>query len=148
MSPSRRLFACAVLAALASAMLAYAPVALALFTSSKTGGPQTIATATMAAPTNVSATQINCRLNRSPEVKIAWTASSSSYVSSYTIERATASNGSYAALGSVAASDTSYTDSSSLNYSTTYYYRVVAVLHDWSASSGAYSVKTLNQICL
>jgi hypothetical protein len=147
MSPRRRAFACVAIAALASVVLASAPVALALFTHSAAGGPETVSTGTLAAPTNLSAAQVNCRFNKPGEVNVTWTASSSSYVTSYTIERSTGGNESYAVLGSVAAGKTSYTDSESLGYSTVYYYRVSAVYRAWSATSAPYSVKTLNKSC-
>jgi hypothetical protein len=130
-------------------MLASAQVALAVFTHTATGGPLTVATATLSPPTGVSATQVNCRINKNPEIEVSWTATSSTWASTYTVERATASTGPYTSVASVAIGKTSYTDkSASLGYSTTYYYRVAAVYQSWSATSTPASVKTLNSLCL
>jgi hypothetical protein len=148
MLPSCRHILCVVLAALAAVALAGAPVALAIFTGSTAGGPETVSSATLSAVSNMAAAQVNCRGNKGAEVSVTWTESSSSYVTSYLVERATSGNGAYMVLGSVAAGKTSYTDSSeSLGYSTTYYYRVSAVYRSWSATSTAASVKTLNKSC-
>lgn len=149
MLPRRRAISCAVLALVATAVLASAQVALAVFSHTATGGPLTLVTATLAPPTGVSATQVNCRINKNPEIEVSWTATSSTYATSYTVERATASAGPYTSLGSVAIGKTSYTDkSASLTYSTTYYYRVAAVYASWTATSTPASVKTLNSLCL
>jgi len=139
----------AIIALAAIATLVGAQVALAVFTHTATGGPITLATATLSAPTGVTATQVDCRADKNPEVEVAWTGTSSTYASSYTVERATASAGPYTALASVEIGKTSYTDKSgSLAYSTTYYYRVTAVYDSWSATSTVASVKTLDQLCL
>lgn len=129
-------------------MLASAQAALAVFTHIATGGPLTVATSTLAAPGKVSAAQVNCRVSKTPEIEVSWSASSSSYATSYTVERATASSGPYTSESSVAIGKTSYIDSSgSLGYSTTYYYRVSTVYHSWTAQSTTASVKTLNKNC-
>jgi hypothetical protein len=130
-------------------MLASAQVALAVFTHAATGGPLTLVTATLAPAKGLAAAQVNCRTNKTPEIEVSWTATSSTYATSYTVERATASAGPYTSLGSVAIGKTSYTDkSASLTYSTTYYYRVAAVYASWTATSTTASVKTLNSLCL
>ena len=145
----RKHISAAVLALVATAMLAGAQVALAVFTHTATGGPLTVATATLAPAKGLAAVQVNCRTNKTPEIEVSWTATSSTYATSYTVERATLSTGPYTAVGSVAIGKTSYTDkSASLTYSTTYYYRVAAVYESWSATSTAASVKTLDQLCL
>jgi len=145
----RRHISAVVSVLLAVAMLASAQVALAVFSHTATGGPLTVATATLAPAKGLTAAQINCRTNKTPEIEVSWTATSSTYATSYTVERATLSTGPYTAVGSVAISKTSYTDkSASLTYSTTYYYRVAAVYESWSATSTAASVKTLDQLCL
>lgn len=105
-------------------------------------------TGTLDAPNSPGATQVNCRTNKSPEVKLDWTASESSYAASYEIERRTGINGSFEAVATVSASQTSYTDkSAALNYSTTYYYRVATVYRSWTATSILASVKTLSKSC-
>jgi fibronectin type 3 domain-containing protein len=148
MRPGRTYTRVAILAILACVLLAGAPVALAVFTHTVTGGPLTVASATLASPGSVKATQVNCRTNRTPEVEVSWSETSSTYASSYTVERATASSGPYTSVASVPIGETSYTDKSgSLGYSTTYFYRVIAVFHSWSTSSTGASVKTLTRLC-
>ncbi len=148
MPPGRKFVSLAIFAVAVVALLAGAQVALAVFTKTAVGGPLTVVTATLAAPTGVSATQANCRNNKTPEIGVAWSATSSTYATSYTVERATASAGPYTVLGSVAVPKTSYTDTSgTLGYSTTYYYRVAAVYRSWSATSTPASVKTLSRFC-
>jgi hypothetical protein len=134
---------------LAVTMLASAPLALAIFNKTIVGGPLTIATSTLAAPGKTAATQINCHTNKTPEIEANWSATGSAYASSYTLERATVSTGPYTAVSSVPISETSSTDSSaSLTYSRTYYYRVSAIYHSWSATSTVTSVTTLSKSCL
>ena len=124
-------------------------MALAVFSKGVLGGPMTVGTSTLAAAGEVSATQSNCRTNKGVEIGVTWSASSSTYATSYTVERATASSGPYTTVGSVEINKRSYTDSSgSLAYTTTYYYRVSVVYRSWSATSTADSVKTLSKSCL
>jgi hypothetical protein len=139
----------AILAMVACVLLAGAPVALALFTHTATGGPLTVASATLAAPGSVKAAQVSCRTNKTPEVEVSWSATSSAYATSYTVERATASAGPYTSVSSVPIGETAYTDKgASLASSTTYYYRVSAVFRSWNAASTSGSVKTLSKSCV
>ncbi len=129
MRPTRRHISAAVLALVTIALLASAQAALAVFNKTVLGGPLTVATSTLAPAKGVTATQINCRLNKNPEIEVSWSATSSTWASTYTVERATAGAGPYTAAGSVPIGETSYTDKSgSLGYSTTYYYRVAVVI--------------------
>ncbi len=148
MRPGRR-YSSVIVALVMAVTLASAPVALAVFAHTAAGGPLTVASATLAAPGNVKASQISCRTNKTPEIEVSWSATSSTYATSYSVERATASSGPYTALGSAAVGETSYTDKSvSLGYSTTYYYRVSSVFHSWSTSSTSASLKTLSKYCV
>jgi hypothetical protein len=143
----RRTFPVAV-ALVAAAMLASARVALAVFTHTAAGGPLTVVSSTLAPPTNPTAIQIDCHSNRNPEIQLAWSATSSTYASSYEVERATAAAGPYTQLASVPIGETSYTDrSGSLTYSTVDYYRVSAMYRAWSGASATVSVKTLSKFC-
>jgi len=135
------------IAVLTAAMVTCVSVAFALFSHSVTGGPFGVATSTLAPPTLVTAYQPSCHGSRPIEIALSWTATSSTYASSYTVERATAGNGSYVTIASVTASSTSYTDSEALAPYTTYYYRVSAVYRAWSATSSAVSVKTSSKTC-
>jgi hypothetical protein len=136
------------IALLAVAMLVCAPVALGMFSDPAPGGPLTVATSTLARPTAVSASQTNCRINRGVELKVTWSATSSTYATSYTVERATASSGPFSSVSSVAIGQTSYIDNSAaLESSTTYYYRVSTVYRSWTAASTVASVKSLGKSC-
>jgi hypothetical protein len=138
-----------IVALLVSATLASAQVALAVFNKAAVGGPLTIATSTLEAPATVIAAQVNCRTNKNPEIEISWLATSSSYATSYTVERATASSGPYTSVSSVAVGKTTYLDSSgTLASSGTYYYRVSTVYRSWSAISSSTTVKTLSKFCV
>jgi hypothetical protein len=145
--PSRRLASYAVPVVLATVVLACTSMAFARFTRSAEGGPETVSSAILSPASKVVAAQVNCRANKAVEVSVAWTASSSSYVASYAVERATG-NGSYTVVSSVLGGKTSYTDTESLGYSTTYDYRVSAVYQAWSTSSTTTVVKTLTKGCL
>ncbi len=149
MSSLRSHVTVAILAFLTGATLAGAHVALAVFNDSAAGGPLTLITATLSPAKGVTAAQVNCRTNKNPEIELDWTATNSTYATSYTVERATASAGPYTSVASVAIGKTAYTDSSgALASSTTYYYRVAAVYRSWSAPSTAASVKTLSKFCV
>jgi hypothetical protein len=138
-----------ILALVAIAMLAGAQIALAVFTHTAMGGPLTVASSTLSPATGVNAGQVNCRNNKTPEIEVTWSPTSSSYATSYTVERATASGGPYTSVDSVEIGKLSYIDSSgSLAYSTTYYYRVRVVYHSWSTTSTVASMKTLSKYCL
>jgi len=133
----------------AAALLASAPLALAAFTHTTSGGPLTMVSGTLSPASGVSAAQAKCHTNHTPEIEISFTATSSSYATSYTVERATASAGPYTSVTSIALGGaTSYTDTSgSLGYSTTYYYRVAVLFHSWSATSATASIRTLSKSC-
>ncbi|HXC44987.1 MAG TPA: hypothetical protein VNU24_00160 [Solirubrobacteraceae bacterium] len=131
-----------------AAILVLAPAALAIFSHTATGGPLKVATSKLTPANEIAATQINCNGRENPEVEVTWSATSSSYATSYTVERATASAGPYTSLANVPIAETSYTDqSSALANSTTYYYRVSATYRSWSAASAAASLTTLNKHC-
>lgn len=148
MRGSRRVISAVLVALVAAGAPAGAQVALASFSAAAAGGPLTVATSTLAAPTSVKAAQVSCRSNKTPEIEVSWSATTSTYATSYTVERATSSGGPYTSPGSVAIGETSYLDkSASLASSTTYYYRVTAVYLSWSATSTSASVKTLSKSC-
>jgi hypothetical protein len=143
MSPSRTAASCAIATLLAIATLVCAPLALAVFSKSATGGPPMGASSTLAAPTSLTAFQGSCHGSKSIEINLTWTATSSSYATNYVVERSTGGSGSYTVIGTVSIGATSYTDSeSSLAPSTVYDYRVSAAYHSWIATSTATSLKT------
>ena len=123
--------------------------AFALFTHAVTGGPLTIASGTLAAPAKSTAAQpLTCRTGKAPEVEVSWSASASSFAVSYSLERATSSNGTYTVLASGIPLETLHrVDAASLAAWTTYYYRVSSVDHSWVTASASVSVKTLSKSC-
>ncbi len=137
----------AVLAIVTLVALTSATAAFAVFSAKATGGPITVASASLSAPKTVKAAQTKCKTNHTPEILVEWGATSSEAATEYAIERATASNGPYTEVASVSISKRSYTDTSQLGYSTTYYYRVSATVESWSAASSAASVKTFGKSC-
>ena len=128
-------------------MLATAAAAFADFAASTSAG-QTISTATFAPPTGPSAAQVSCKNNKPPQINVSWTASASSFTTGYTIYRSTTSGGGYTQIGTVNAATTTFTDpSTTLAYTSTYYYVVDATVQSWSARSTQTQVTTLDSHC-
>jgi hypothetical protein len=135
------------LLAIAAAALGSATIAAAQFASSASAS-MSVSTATLAPPSGVTASQINCTNNQPPQIRISWTASSSAFTTGYTIERATTSGGPYTTIGTVSSATTSYTDpSTTLLYSTTYYYLAVSTYNSWTTPASEASVTTLSKTC-
>jgi hypothetical protein len=76
-----------------------------------------------------------------PEVRLSWTASPSSFVTSYEILRKSGGSG-YSVLAEVSASTTSYADTSVTGLGTTYTYEVQADAPGGTATSAAASATT------
>jgi hypothetical protein len=129
-------------AALATAAGAFADFATNISTS------QTLATATLAPPTNTGAAQVSCKNNKPPQINITWTPSASSFTTGYTIYRSTTDGSGYTQIGTTGSSSTSFTDpSTTLAYNTTYYYVVDSAAQSWSARSAQAQVTTLGSKC-
>jgi hypothetical protein len=149
MLPRRASVSSAVVAVCVCVALVLTPVALAVFTDPASGGPFTVSSATLSPATKLAVAQPNCRSGKGVELGLTWTATSSSYATSYAVERATSASGPFTLVASLPSTQAAYTDSSgSLAYSTTYYYRVSAVYRSWTAASTVSSIKTLNKFCL
>jgi hypothetical protein len=145
MRPPRRLVA----AVLAAAALGAASTATAQFTRLATGGSMSLASATLAPPTAVTALQTGCKNNKPVTITIGWTATSSAFATGYQIERATASGGPYSVVANVAIGTTSYVDADpTLGFTTTYYYRVLSTYQSWTAAAAQATVTTLNIHCV
>ena len=133
-----RYSALAILVLVVSAMLASAQVALAVFNHTAAGGPLTVATSTLAAPAKVTATQVNCRTNKTPEIEVTWSATTLHATRpptrSNARQPAAAHTRRWAAWRS--AKRPTSTRAARWRYSTTYYYRVGAVYHSWSSDLG------------
>jgi hypothetical protein len=127
--------------------LAAAAAAFADFAASASSA-QTISTATFAPPSGPTAVQVSCKNNKPPQISVSWTASGSGFTTGYTIYRSTTSGGGYTQIGTVNASTTTFTDpSTSLDYTTTYYYVVDATFQSWTARSSEAQVTTLSSKC-
>ena len=134
---------CALAVTLATAAAAFAGFAIS------TTATQAVSTATFAPPTGPSAVQVSCKNNKPPQISVSWTASASAFTTGYAIYRSTTSGGGYTQIGTVNASTATFTDpSTSLAYTTTYYYVVDATYQSWSARSSEASVTTLGKFCV
>jgi hypothetical protein len=134
-------------ALLAGVALATAAGALADF-ATNVSASQTLATATLAPPTSTAAAEVACKNNKPPQINITWTPSASSFTTGYTIYRSTTDGSGYTQIGTAGSSGTSFTDpSTTLAYSTTYYYVVDATAQSWSARSAQAQVTTLSSKC-
>ncbi len=127
--------------------LASASISAATFSIAAGGGSMAISSATLLAPTGVGAVQTNCKNNAASKVTVSWTATSSTFATGYTIQRATVSAGPYATVGTVAFGTNSFLNSTGLAYSTTYYYQVLSTYRSWTATSSTVSVKTKSRFC-
>jgi len=129
-----RLRSLAVVAGAVVALVA-ASLAGAAFTSWKIGGPMALSSATLAAPTGLSA---SCSNN---VAHLSWTATSSTWADGYEVLRSTTSGGPYTSVALVSGrTTTSYNDS--LPGSSRYYYVVRAKKNNWrSANSNETSVE-------
>jgi hypothetical protein len=137
----------AVLALLVAVALATAAAAYAGFSSSVSVS-EPLASATLQSPTGVTATQVSCRNNQPPQIQVAWNASASAFATGYTISRGTASTGPFTPIGSVGSTTLSFTDpSTTLAYSTPYYYVVDSTFQSWTATSTVAAVTTLGNKC-
>jgi hypothetical protein len=125
-----------------------ASAAAAMFTKAAIGGPMSVASATLAPPTALSAAQTGCKSSKPPTIAVGWTATSSSFATGYRVERATASGGPYTVVATVAIGTTSYLDADpALGYATTYFYRALSTFRSWTTASTAVSVTTLSSKC-
>ena len=87
-----------------------ATAAFAAFAGSVVGGPMSVATATLTAPTGLGASN-PCTSATTLSSSLAWTASSATATSGYSVLRATSSTGPFSSVGTVSGiNTTAYTD--------------------------------------
>lgn len=124
-------------------------LAFASFSSAPSAPAMTIASATIASPTSLTATNGTCTVLTSTNVNLAWTATSSTFADGYEIFRSLTNGGPYVSIGTVADQGTaSYVDATPL-FSTTYYYVVKAKKNVWrSVTSNQASVTTPSILCV
>jgi hypothetical protein len=149
--PTRR-SASALLASGVLAAVAAAP-GLAGWKSSAATGPQSVSSASLAAPTNVAAARGACTVLNAASltVIVTWTASATPQVQGYSILRSTSAAGPFTAVGTTTGINaTTWTDATQqLAFSTTYYYGVRSTVSAWTSSSaGPASVATPSNVCV
>lgn len=107
-----------------------------------------ISTATLAAPTGLTAVNGECVVLNHVYVNLLWTATSSAFADGYEIFRSTTNGGPYSSIATVNGRTTvTYTDTTTA-FSTTYYYVVKATKNNWrSANSNQASVTTKSNLC-
>ena len=135
------------LIALLSFFVATSSTSSALFTDAPGVGSNAFSTATLQAPSGLSATA-GCQF-LAPRITLNWTATSSTFADGYDVYRGTTSGGPYGSIAHVnGRTTTNYVDSSGLSLNTTYYYVIRSTAYVWSsAASNQASAKT-PLICL
>jgi hypothetical protein len=112
-----------------------ATAAYAMFNSSGSA-IQPVSTQTLQPPTSVASTLTStCNKNKTQQVTVTWTASTSAFAAGYTIERDST------IVATVSAATTSWIDNT-VAHSTTYTYTVLATDKQWSSGASAAPVTT------
>jgi hypothetical protein len=129
-----------VIAIVAVCALIAVSAAGATFTSSASGGPQPLSSATLAAPSGLTASCANgiATLN--------WTATSSTFAAGYQIQRATTTGGPYTVISTATPRTTTTKTDTTMNGTSIYYYVVRAYFGtNWrSANSNQVTVDSGN----
>ena len=122
---------------------------LAAFAPTPVSGSNNISSASMAAPTGLSAARGACVVLTSTQVNLSWTATSSTFADGYRILRSGTSGGPYTAIATVSGQSTTTYSDTTVAFSTTYYYVVEATRNLWrSATSSQASVTTQTIACV
>jgi hypothetical protein len=120
-----------------AAVLVTAAAAYATFTSVGSA-TQAVSTQSLAPPTGVTTTLTSqCKANKAQQVTVSWTASTSSFVTGYTVQR----NGTTITTLGATATATSYVDNG-VGHSTSYTYTVLATYQQWSSGASASPITT------
>ncbi len=144
--PRRRriLLTAAVVAAVGTAN-----TAVAAFTPTAPSASNSISTATLAAPTGLSAARGTCVILTSTQINLSWTATASAFADGYQILRSTTDGGPYTTIASVSGRNTTTSVDTTVAFSTTYYYVVKATRNLWrSTPSNQASVTTQTLACV
>lgn len=129
--------------------IAMAPLASASFNGTNASAPSmSVSTASLSAPTGLSAVNQNCVVLTSTQVKLTWTATSSTWADGYEVFRKTGA-GSYGSIGTVSGQSTvTYTDTT-VAFLTSYTYVVQASKNNWrSPDSGSAAITTPTTLCV
>jgi 1-aminocyclopropane-1-carboxylate deaminase/D-cysteine desulfhydrase-like pyridoxal-dependent ACC family enzyme len=114
---------------------ATATAAYAMFSSSGSA-IEAISTQTLQPPTSVAAALTSlCNKNKTQQVTVTWTASTSAFATGYTIQRNSTT------VATVSAATTSWIDNT-VAHSTAYTYTVLATYKSWSSGANAPAVTT------
>jgi hypothetical protein len=123
--------------------------ALATFTGDASVATASLSSATLAAPSGLTAQNQNCVSLTSTQVKLTWTATTSTWATGYEIFRSTTSGGPYTSRGTTSGSSTVTWVDTSVSFLTTYFYVVEASKNSWrSVNSNQASVTTPTQLCV
>jgi fibronectin type 3 domain-containing protein len=126
-----------------------ASLASATFNSTGAGGPMPVVTATLAAPTGLSASA-TCQVGLPTTVKVnlSWTATTSTFADGYEVKRST-SGGPFVSIGTVSGGTTTTYSDTTVTYSTSYSYVVTATKNNWrSSNSNTANATTKSSLCL
>ena len=124
-------------------------IALGTFNSAPSPPSMTVSSATLAAASGLGAANQNCVTLTSTQVKLTWTATSSTWADGYEIFRSLVNGGPYTSKGTVSGQSTvTWTDTTPL-FLTTYYYVVQATKNNWrSSNSNQASITTPTALCV
>lgn len=129
-------------------MLTSTGIAHSTFTAT-TAASMDVGSDTLGAPSGASAINFNCINLTSIQVKVTWTASSSSWADGYEVFRSLTSGGPYSSVGTVSGQGTVEFIDSAVSFVTPYYYVVQATKSNWrSSNSNQASVTTLTNLCV
>ncbi|HVL33391.1 MAG TPA: hypothetical protein VM600_07410 [Actinomycetota bacterium] len=121
--------------------------AYGLFSASATSATS-VSSATLAAPSDLTLSSVDCVAGVSISVKLTWTQTSSGFADGYQVLRSLTAGGPYSAIGSVSGISTLTFTDSSVSFLTPYYYVVKAKKHKWtSPNSPERLITTLTSLC-
>lgn len=108
-----------------------------------------ISTATLVAPTGLSATGGCQALIVGPKMTLNWTATTSSFAAGYTVWRSTTHGSGYSQIATVSGRTTvTYTDTTVSGLSTTYFYVLQATFASWSSANSSEASGTTPSLCV
>lgn len=132
--------------ALATALvIAVSAVASAAFRGFGASG-HTIATATLAPPTNPATAAGSCTL-LTDSIVVSWTKTASTWADGYQVLSSTTNGGPYTVAATVAGRDTQTATISGLPFVTTHYFVVRATKAQWRSTSTAQVARTTRTLC-
>lgn len=108
-----------------------------------------ISTATLVAPTGLSATGGCQALIIGPKMTLNWTATASSFATGYTVWRSTTHGSGYSQIATLSGRATvTYVDTTVSGLSTTYFYVLQAAFSNWTSANSVEASGTTPTLCL